>query len=62
MKSTVKKEVTGNRSVPLLAVLLLVAIVATIAAFVYVSRLQGHGEQYFAKVSEQQVLGQKIQG
>lgn len=60
MKSTVKKEVTGNRSVPLLAVLLLVAIVATIAAFVYVSRLQGHGEQYFARVSEQQVLGQKI--
>ncbi len=60
MKSTVKKEVTGNRSVPLLAVMVLLAIVATIAAFLYVSRVQDHGEQYFARVSEQQVLGQKI--
>jgi twitching motility protein PilJ len=60
MKSTVKKDLAGNRSVPLLTVLVLVAVVATIAAFVYVSRIEGHGEQYFSRVSEQQVLGQKI--
>ena len=60
MKSKVKKEVTGNRSVPVLTVFLLAAIVATIAAFLYVSRIQDYGEQYFARVSEQQVLGQKI--
>ncbi|MDJ0738920.1 MAG: methyl-accepting chemotaxis protein [Gammaproteobacteria bacterium] len=60
MKSTAKQDVTGNRSVPLLAILVLIAIVATIATFVYVQRVEEHGEQYFARVSEQQVLGQKI--
>lgn len=60
MKSTVKKDSTGNRTVPFVSVLLLISLIATIAAFVYVSRIEGHGEQYFSRVSEQQVLGQKI--
>lgn len=60
MKSKIKRDVAGNRSIYLLAVLVLIAVIATISAFVYLSRVEGHGEQYFARVSEQQVLGQKI--
>jgi len=60
MKSTVKKDVAGNRSIPLLTVLVLVTIIAALIAFAYVSQIGEHGEQYFARVSEQQVLGQKI--
>jgi twitching motility protein PilJ len=60
MKPTVKKSRTGNRTIALLAALALLAIVAAIAAFIYVSRIEGHGEQYLARVTEQQVLGQKV--
>ncbi|MCG6966309.1 MAG: methyl-accepting chemotaxis protein [Chromatiaceae bacterium] len=60
MKSTVKKTTEGNRTIPLLTGLLLITIVGAIAAFAYVSRIEGHGEQYLVRVSEQQVLGQKI--
>ncbi|MCB1772114.1 MAG: methyl-accepting chemotaxis protein, partial [Gammaproteobacteria bacterium] len=60
MKPKVKKSRTGNRTIALLAVLTLLAIIAAIAAFAYVSRIEGHGEQYFARATEQQVLGQKV--
>ena len=60
MKPKVKKSRAGNRTIALLAVLTLLAIVAAIAAFVYVSRIEAHGEQYLARVTEQQVLGQKV--
>jgi len=60
MKSTVKKNVAGNRSIPLLTSLVLITIIGALIAFAYVSQIGEHGEQYFARVSEQQVLGQKI--
>ncbi len=60
MKSTVKKNVGGNRSIPLLTALVLATIIAAIIAFAYVSKVEEHGEQYLSRVSEQRVLGQKI--
>jgi twitching motility protein PilJ len=60
MKRSLNTEAGGSRSTKLLAVLVVISIVATIAAFIYVSRIEDHGEQYFARVSEQQVLAQKI--
>jgi len=60
MKSTVKTSVGGNRSIPLLTALVVITVVAAIVAFAFVSRVAGHGEQYLLRVSEQQVLSQKI--
>lgn len=60
MKSTVKKNVGSGRSIPLLTALVLVTIIAAVVAFAYVSRVERHGEQYLTRVSEQQVIGQKI--
>jgi twitching motility protein PilJ len=60
MKTTVKKPLGGNRAIPLLTALVLVAIVGAVLAFVLVSRQEAHGEAYLARVSEQQVLSQKI--
>ncbi|HOP15802.1 MAG: type IV pili methyl-accepting chemotaxis transducer N-terminal domain-containing protein, partial [Gammaproteobacteria bacterium] len=60
MKTTVKKTAAGNRAIPLLTALVLVTIVAAIAVFAYVSRTEGYVEQYLARVSEQQVLSQKV--
>ena len=60
MKSTVKKDTSGNRSVLLLGVLVLISVIATIATFVYVSKVEDNGEKYQLRVSEQQVLAQKI--
>lgn len=39
MKSTVKKNIGDNRSIPLLATLVLIAIIAAFAAFAYVSKV-----------------------
>ena len=60
MKSTAKSAVRANRSIPLLTTLVLITVVAAIVAFAALSRLEKQGEQYLARVSEQQVLGQKI--
>jgi len=60
MKSPAKRTVGVSRSIPLLAVLVLVAIIGAIAAFAFVSRVEGHSEEYLTRVSEQRVLGQKI--
>ncbi len=60
MRKTAKTPVDSNRTIPLLAVLVLVTVVAAIAAFTLLSRAEQHGEQYVQRVAEQQVLGQKI--
>lgn len=60
MKSTVKKKLGGNRTIPLLAALVLITVVSAIVAFAYLTRVEQHGERYVARVNEQQVLSQKI--
>ena len=60
MKTTVKKTAVGNRAIPLLTALVLITIVAAIVVFAHVSRTEGYVEQYLARVSEQQVLSQKV--
>ena len=60
MKTTVKKTAAGNRAIPLLTALVLITIVAAIVVFAHVSRTEGYVEQYLARVSEQQVLSQKV--
>ena len=60
MKSTTKTPVTGNRSIPPLTVLVVFAVIGTIVAFAALSRVERHGEQYLQRVSEQQVLSQKV--
>jgi twitching motility protein PilJ len=60
MKSTTKTSVTGNRSIPLLTALVLLTVIGTIVAFAALSRVERQGEQYLQKVSEQQVLSQKV--
>ncbi|HHI76684.1 MAG TPA: chemotaxis protein [Gammaproteobacteria bacterium] len=60
MRATSKKTRGGNKSIPLLTVALLLAIAATLAAFVLLQRQEAHQEQYLVRVAEQQVLGQKI--
>ena len=60
MKTSVKNPSGGNRSVPLLTILVLLAVIGTIATFAYVSRVEGHAEQYLSRVSEQQLLSQKL--
>ena len=60
MKTTSKNPMDGNRAIPFLTVLVLVVIIGAIAAFGLVSRFVEQGEQYVLRVSEQQVLSQKI--
>ncbi len=60
MKSTAKTSAGGNRSIPLLTALVLFTVIAAIVAFAALSRMERQGEQYLQRVSEQQVLGQKI--
>lgn len=60
MKSTVKSSTGGNRLIPLLTALVLFTVIGAIVAFAALSRVEQHGEQYRQRVSEQQVLGQKI--
>lgn len=60
MKASTNKQGTGSKSIPLLAVTLLLAIVATLAAFIAVQRQGEHQEQYLIRSAEQQVLAQKI--
>jgi len=60
MKRTVKKAGGKSRAIPLLTVLLLITIVATVIAFVYTSRQERNQEQYLLRTAEQQVLAQKI--
>ena len=60
MKSAAKNPAGGNRSIPLLAVLAICMVIAAIVAFVFVSRAAQHGEQYFQRVSQQQVISQKV--
>jgi twitching motility protein PilJ len=60
MKTVLRKSPEGSRTLPLLAALLLLAIIGTIASFVYVARLDSQAEAHLARVTEQQVLGQKI--
>jgi twitching motility protein PilJ len=60
MKSKVKKRVDGNHTIPWLAALVLVTVIAAIVAFAYLSRVEKYGEGYVARVNEQQVLSQKV--
>ena len=60
MKSIARQSAGGNRSISLLTVLALVAVVAAIVAFALVSRIEQHGEAYLQKVAEQRVLSQKV--
>jgi twitching motility protein PilJ len=60
MKKTANRARKGNPIISLLAVLALLAIFAAIAAFVYMTQIEAHGERYLVKVSEQQVLAQKV--
>ena len=60
MKPIVKSSSGGNRTVLVLAVLLLITIVATIAAFIQVDKQERNQEQYLLRTTEQQVLAQKI--
>ncbi|MCW9079850.1 MAG: methyl-accepting chemotaxis protein, partial [Gammaproteobacteria bacterium] len=60
MKRTAKTSAGGNRSIPLLTALVLFTVIAAIVAFAALSRMERQGEQYLQRVSEQQVLGQKI--
>jgi len=60
MKRTVKSTSGGNRTVPVLAVLLLITIVATMVAFIQVEKQKRNQEQYLLRTTEQQVLAQKI--
>ena len=50
----------SNRAIPILAVLVLVAVTAAVVAFVAFSRFERNGEQYLLRVTEQQVLAQKL--
>lgn len=60
MKRTVKRTGGGSRAVLVLATLLMITIVATIAAFIFVERQKGYQEQYLLRTAEQQVLAQKV--
>jgi twitching motility protein PilJ len=60
MKSTLKTSAGGNRAIPILTALVLLTVIGAIVAFAFVSRVAGYGEQYLLRVSEQQVLSQKI--
>ncbi len=60
MKSIARQSVGGNRSISLLTVLALIAVVAAIVAFAIVSRVEQHGEAYLQRVAEQRVLSQKV--
>lgn len=61
MKATVKKAAGEmSRAIPVLAGLLLIAIVLAILAFVHVSRQQSYQEQYVLRVAEQRVVAQEL--
>jgi len=60
MKRTVKRTGGGSRAVLVLATLLMITSVATIAAFIFVERQKGYQEQYLLRTAEQQVLAQKV--
>ncbi len=60
MKASTTKQGAGGKTVPLLAIALLLAIVATLAAFIVVQRQAEHQDQYLIRAAEQQVLAQKI--
>ena len=60
MKRTMKFSQGGNRTVPVLAVLLLITIIATLVAFIFVQKQKNNQEQYLLRTAEQQVLAQKI--
>lgn len=60
MKGKATSIGSGNRIIPVLTVLVLIAVVAAIVAFIFVSRLESHAEQYLQRVAEQQVLAQKV--
>jgi twitching motility protein PilJ len=60
MKSTLKTAPGGNRMIPLLTALVLFSVIGAIVAFAALSRVERHGEQYLKRISEQQVLSQKI--
>lgn len=60
MKTNITKQGSGSKSIPLLATILLLAIVATLAAFIVVQKQEEYQEQYLVRSTEQQVLAQKI--
>ena len=60
MRAKSIKDKGGSRSIPLLTVALLVAIVATLVLFVIMERQKEFQRQYLLRGAEQQVLGQKI--
>jgi twitching motility protein PilJ len=60
MKASTTKRGGGSKTIPLLAVALLLAIVATAVAFFLVQRQKEHQEKYLVRSAEQQVLAQKI--
>ena len=50
----------GNRAIPFLTVLLLIAIVLAVVAFVHESTKSRHDELYLLRAAEQRVLSQRI--
>lgn len=57
---TMSKRTGGSQLIPVLTLLVLLALIATIIAFVWVSKIEGHTEQYRDRVAEQRVLSQRI--
>ena len=60
MKVNINKRGSGRKGIPILAVALLLAIVATLAMFIVVQRQAENQEQYLIRSAEMQVLAQKI--
>jgi twitching motility protein PilJ len=60
MKGKAKTPGGGNRAIALLTVLVLVAVLATIVAFVAVVRFEAQIEGYQQRLAEQRVLAQKL--
>ncbi len=60
MKASTTKRKGGRKTVPLLAFALLLAILATLVAFILVQRQGHHQERYLVHAAEQRVLAQKI--
>lgn len=60
MKPTVSKLKGNNRSITVLAITALIAVIGAVAAFAYLTRVEQHAEAYLVRATEMQVLGQKI--
>lgn len=60
MKTKSRKPGSTDKTILLLTIVLLLAIVATLAAFVVTQRQAEWQKQYLLRAAEQQVLGQKV--